>query len=111
MIEHRPTSESKFLFNNKDLRDLSPEMPTKFNSDFYNRSSLPLNIRNQTQNQNPHYSMKPVSQTTIPRSWTDNSFFQNQIDCYLLKYSHLSRSERFIDLLELTKTQVTFKKL
>ena len=74
MIEHRPTSESKFLFNNKDLRDLSPEMPTKFNSDFYNRSSLPLNIRNQTQNQNPH-------------------------------------SERFIDLLELTKTQVTFKKL
>ena len=45
----------------------------------------------------------------LPRSWTDKSFYLNQddINIYVLKYSQLSRSERYLDLLDCSnKTKV-----
>ncbi len=58
--------------------------------------SLPISIINSRSEANIKTKLE-----ILPRSWTDKSFYLNQddINIYVLKYSQLSRSEQFLDLL------------
>lgn len=94
MIENH-NNESKFLLNKN-----------------FTKNSFISKWNNHVKQSSSNISFRPASKTrnnqTMTRSWTDNSFFKNGIDCFLFKYSQLSRSERFLDLLELSNNQESF---
>lgn len=97
MIENR--NESKFLFKNNFLFNNEPV------SDKYSNEFNYLNEKNNSQRQRS-LPLKVIPNTRtqfITRSWTDNSFFQSDLNCFLLKYSNQSRSERCLDLIESSK--------
>ena len=90
MIENH-CHESKYRFNeaNRNIKDeRSSSEPLK----------IMLKSTSQQNNKTNH---------TLARSWTDKSFYQDTLDCYLFnKCSQLSRSECFLDLIDSSKNQV-----
>lgn len=91
MIEQIRT-EPKFSFKTCEDRMNSNERST----------SLPLKMMLDR-------APKQKNNQLTARSWTDNSFFNsNTIDCYLVKFSQLSRSERCLDLIEI-KSQDSYR--
>lgn len=94
MIENH-CHESKYRFE----ESFQKTNQSKNNND-ERLSSEPLKIMLKT-------SQKEESHT-MARSWTDNRFYQNTLDCYLFKCSQLSRSECFLDLIDSSNTQVSF---
>lgn len=93
MIENH-CHESKYRFNeaNRNIKDeRSSSEPLK----------IMLKSTSQQNNKTNH---------TLARSWTDKSFYQDTLDCYLFnKCSQLSRSECFLDLIDSSKNQENYK--
>jgi hypothetical protein len=95
---------------------LENQFQEKFKNNFSSCSKLSGKNRELQFRASPINIMNARSETNIitktqilPKSWTDKSFYLNQddINIYVLKYSQLSRSERYLDLLECSnKTKV-----
>lgn len=94
-LSHNINEKSNRYLNNNSNRDCL----STFNNE--NSKSMPLKVMLTSSLYNDKVSSNSTDSKPLTRSWTDNSFFyQNDIDCYLYKYSQLSRSEQFLGLLE-----------